>query len=364
MHATSTEARERLSVELERALMRALRSTYEEINGSFFKFRLRRPVLLLVDSDSRLGRWISDTRTLELSRGLVLTQGWGVVVEVLKHEMAHQFVDEVLGEREEAAHGPAFRALCEERGIDSSASGLPGVAQKPAGDRRLLERISRLLALAESPNEHEAQAAMAAAQRLMLKYNVESVSRAQAVYAFRHLGVPTGRVSEALRILSLILGDFFFVEAIWVPVWRPLEGKRGSVLEVCGSLENLELAEYAYAFLTHTSERLWLDYKSREGIRRNAERRTFVAGVMAGFRDKLEKERKVHQKEGLVWVGDADLTHFFRARHPRVRWARYGAGERSDAYRHGREAGQKIVLHRGVSQGPSGSVRLLNGRRT
>jgi hypothetical protein len=39
---------------------------------------------------------------------------------------------------------------------------------------------------------------MAAAQRLMLKYNVESITEAGA-YSFRHLGEPTGRVSEALR---------------------------------------------------------------------------------------------------------------------------------------------------------------------
>lgn len=354
-----------LSVELERALARALRSTYDDLNGTFFKFALKRPVLLLVDSDSSLGRWHGESRSIELSRALVLEKGWGVLIEVLKHEMAHQYVDEVLGQSEEAAHGPAFRALCRERGIDPSATGIPVAKEAVSGDARLLERIAKLLALAESPNEHEAQAAMAAAQRLMLKYNVEQVTapRAGRAYSFRHLGEPTGRVSEALRTLALILHEYFFVEAIWVPVWRPLEGKRGTVLEVCGSLENLQLAEYVHAFLVHTSERLWLDHKKREGIRKNAERRTFVAGVMAGFRDKLSRERRVHKEEGLVWVGDADLDSYFRARHPRVRWARYGAGSRSDAYQRGREAGQKIVLHRGVSSGPSSTVPMLSGRR-
>jgi hypothetical protein len=352
-----------LSVELERALARALRSTYDDLNGTFFKFALKRPVLLIVDSDTCLGRWHGDSRSIEICRALVLERGWGVVVEVLKHEMAHQYVDEVLGQSDEAAHGPAFRALCRERGIDASATGIPTARDAVTGNPRLLERIAKLLALAESPNEHEAQAAMAAAQRLMLKYNVESITQAGRAYSFRHLGEPTGRVSEALRTLALILHEYFFVEAIWVPVWRPLEGKRGTVLEVCGSLENLQLAEYVHAFLTHTSERLWVDHKKRERIRRNAERRTFLAGVMAGFRDKLARERRMHKEEGLVWVGDADLDHYFRQRHPRVRWARYGAGARSDAYQRGREAGQKIVLHRGVSQGPSKAVPMLSGRR-
>ena len=36
-------------------------------------------------------------------------------------------------------------------------------------------------------------------------------------------------------LLGAILGKHFFVEVIWVPVYRPLEQKRGSVLEVCGT---------------------------------------------------------------------------------------------------------------------------------
>jgi Protein of unknown function (DUF2786)/SprT-like family len=355
----------RLSTELERLALRALRAAFDDANGTFFAHKLRRPVFALGDSDSELGRWLSAGRRLELSRSLLTAQGWGVVLEVLKHEMAHQFVDEVLGLREESAHGPAFRGVCSERGIDARASGMPRAARATAGDGRLLERIAKLLALAESPNVHEAQAAMAAAQRLILKYNLDQATHgARASYSFRHLGAPTGRVSEHERILAVILGDHFFVEAIWVPVWRPLQGKRGSVLEVCGSLENLEMAEYVHSFLGHTAERLWRDYKRAHSIRKNAERRTFLSGVMSGFRDKLTKQTRAHREQGLVWVGDSDLGRYFRLRHPRVRWTHYGCGDRSSAWAHGREAGQRIVLHRGVKQGPSGAVRLLGaGRR-
>jgi len=79
----------------------------------------------------------------------------------LKHEMAHQFVHEVLGEQE-APHGPAFRATCARLGIDQRAGGLPQPAQS-ADQRRLLERVHKLLALAQSDNQHEAEAAAAAA---------------------------------------------------------------------------------------------------------------------------------------------------------------------------------------------------------
>jgi hypothetical protein len=356
---------ERLSGELERAALHAIIRTWEDLNGALFRFQLTRPALEFVASSSRLGRWHGGLRVIEIARSLLLDHGWGVLVEVLKHEMAHQYVDEVLGQPDDAMHGVVFRRVCEERGIDPSAAGVPRVDERAPPDQHLLERIAKLLALAESSNEHEAQAAMSAAQRLMLKYNIDlAVSGRVPAYGFRHLGEPSGRVNEAQRILAGILGDHFFVQTIWVPVWRAQAGRRGSVLEICGSQANLELAEYVHAFLNVTAERLFREYRSGPSGR-GAKRLTFVAGVMSGFRERLERERKKSKAEGLVWVGDAALDGFFRKRHPRIRWTRYAVGHGSEAYAHGREAGERIVLHRGITDNSRAhTTRLLgSGKR-
>src|SRR5437588_8774831 len=168
------EARtERLNGELERAALHAILRTWEDLNGALFRFQLRRPAVMLVDSNARLGLWHGGLRVIEIARSLLLDHGWGVLVEVLKHEMAHQYVDEILGQPDDAMHGAAFRRVCEERGIDASASGAPSLNDTSSADQHVLERIAKLLALAESSNEHEAQAAMSAAQRLMLKYNID-----------------------------------------------------------------------------------------------------------------------------------------------------------------------------------------------
>src|SRR5262249_6428029 len=162
--------------------------------------------------------------------------------------------------------------------IDAAAAGMPEAAA--AGDpeaMKVFERISKLLALAESANQHEAQAAMAAAQRLMLKHNIDSVNaRAERGYTFRHLGEPTGRVTEAERIVSALLGSHFFVETIWVPAYRPAEGKWGSVLEVCGTPPNVEMAAYVHDFLHRTAGQLWRDHKRAAHIAGDRERRTFL----------------------------------------------------------------------------------------
>lgn len=355
---------ERLSSELERAAVRAIVRAWEDLNGALFRFQLTRPALELVDSSSRLGRWHGGLRVIEIARSLLHDHGWGVLIEVLKHEMAHQYVDEVLGQPDDAMHGAAFRRVCQERGIDPSAAGVPGKSKQPSAEQPLLERIAKLLALAQSSNEHEAQAAMSAAQRLMLKYNIDlAVSGLEPAHGFRHLGEPSGRINEAQRILAGILADHFFVQTIWVPVWRAAQGKRGSVLEICGSDANLELAEYVHSFLNVTAERLFREYrKSPAGG--GAKRLTFVAGVMSGFRERLERERKKSKAEGLVWVGDAALDVFFRKRHPRIRWTRYAVGHGSEAYARGREAGERIVLHRGITDNSAaGRPRLLGSSK-
>ncbi|MET0591197.1 MAG: DUF2786 domain-containing protein [Polyangiaceae bacterium] len=362
----------RLTVELEAALLRELRTTYDELNHSYFKRALRSPEIKISDSARRLGQWDLAHRRIELARSLFVKESWGTVVEVLKHEMAHQYVHEIIGRIDEPSHGPAFREVCERLGIDSRAAGVPQASSEDKDRGRehhvkVLERIAQLLALAQSSNVHEAQSATSLAQKLMLKYNVESAAiGARSGYEFRHLGVPSGRVTESERLLSIILGQHFFVEVIWVPVYRPLEKKRGHVLEICGTRPNLEMASYVHAFLTRSAENLWAEHKRTHGIKGNRDRRTYLSGVMDGFRDKLQAETKHHREQGLVWVGDADLSKYFRKRHPHIRHTRAAGPARNAAHGAGRNAGRRLVLHRGINEGPSagGAARLLPARRS
>src|SRR5690606_23924384 len=152
---------------------------------------------------------------------------------------------------------------------------------------------------------------------------------------FRHIGRPTGRRSAGERVLGLILSEPSFVEVIWVPVWRPLEGKRGNVVEACGTPENLEIAAYVYDCLTHTADRLWVEHKRARSIKKDPERQSFLYGVMRGFHSKLEAEARAAQAEGLVWVGDADLERYCRARHPYTRTSQLRVQGHGQAYRAG-----------------------------
>jgi hypothetical protein len=352
-----------LHVDLEVALLAELRRNYDWENWARFKRRLTAPVIALTDTRGRLGQWVRATRRLELSRPLVLERPWPEVVSVLGHEMAHQFVDEVLGIHDEAAHGATFQRVCEGLGLDGRAVGAPVPAEPGAGTEvdRVLERIRKLLALAGSANQHEAEIAMRRAHELMLRHNVEATAaRTARRYEVRHLGDPRRRGTRTEAAIASLLTEFFFVEVIRIPVYLPEVGKRGAVYEVVGAHANVEMAVHVYEFLGATADRLWEANRGDARIKSGRDRHVYHVGVIRGFRDRLADERRELTGTGLVWRGDADLGRFYRARHPRITSQRRG-GRGGEALEAGREAGREVVLHKPVSGGGGGggAPRLL-----
>jgi hypothetical protein len=351
-----------LTVELEAALVRELCRLYDHRNELHFGGKLKKPVLVLSDTEKRLGQWTQARRTLELSRPLVLTRPWLEVTSVLEHEMAHQYVDEVLRILDEPPHGPTFTRVCIERGIDARAAGaLVGASLEARIEDRVIVRIRKLLALAGSENQHEAEVAMKKAHELMLRYNIEQAATAHG-YDVIHLGAPSRRANPVELEVMGIISEFFFVEVIRVPVYLPRSGVHAQAFEIMGTRENVAMAEHVYAFLLATADRLWRENRGDRRVRGGRDRLAYQCGVIRGFRDKLVGERRELKGQGLVWVGDGNLDDFFHARYPRVtRRRRYV--RQSGAHAAGREAGRQVVLHRPVSSsGTGGGTRLLPGR--
>lgn len=350
-----------MTAELEAALVREVRRMWVGYNILYFHRAMKPPRFDLGDEQTRLGSWNLGTRTLTLSRRLCREQPWGVVCEVLKHEMAHQYAHEVLGARDETAHGPAFRHVCERLRIDAASKGLPADhGDVDEGRSRVVRRIQKLLALAQSPNVHEAEAAMNAARRLMLEHNL--ATPADGSYRFLQIGRVSGRIAEHERLLANLLAEHFFVEVIWAPAYDVPTGKNGRVLEVCGTEGNLEMAAWVHGFLLETAERLWREHRRAQGIRGDRDRQTYLSGVMRGFGDKLAEGARQCREEGLVWVGDPGVMTYMRARYPRMRTVRFGGRTISDAWEHGHAAGREIVLHKPVTaSGEARGPRLLGG---
>ncbi len=336
---------------LERALLGAVSREWVNLNHDRFRGALRAPVFGLMgrpdERGGNLGLWSSLGRSIQLDRAFVAQSPWTAVREVLLHEMAHQFVDEVYHVREESPHGPTFQAVCGRFGIDARASGTPepGGGSEP-GTPRIVERVRKLLALATSANQHEAEAAMNAAQALLLRYNLDISGTTADRVAVQTVGEAALRHSEEEKTLGGILSKHFFVRGLWIPAFLVERAAWGTVLEICGTRENVEMAVYVHGFLQTTTLRLWEQHGV--GHTRTALAR-FRAGAYLGFFQKLNEQATRHAETGLVWVGDPGVNAVFEQLHPHIRNVRSSGFRRDSDYQEGKLAGRGIVLNRPIA---------------
>lgn len=356
--------------QLKSAWVRQLRDDWKNANYTYFKDRMRLPNIGLMDSSSLLGLWKGGYhRSLTISDFLIRNHPWELVLEVLYHEMAHQFVEEILGIRDALPHGEAFRRICLEHEIDHTASGelQPWVERRTKGcavdpeNRRVLDKIQKLLALAQSANRHEAESAMEKAHDLLLKHNLSLLeARAKGGYIHKQIG-EVGRKNPMKSLIGTIIGQFFFVETIWVFGYCPRTNAKGRALEIYGKPENVEMAEYVHDYLNNVSESLWREYRKEKELSGNKHRRTFIYGLLAGFYEKLDYRDAVNRSDKLIWKGDPNLREFFRRKNPKIRNSRFLHSKScEDAYASGKARGKTLVVHKGVQEGKSGKVRLLS----
>jgi Protein of unknown function (DUF2786)/SprT-like family len=349
---------------------------YKDYDYLCFQFRLKlRPPLIKVEpSSSRWGLWDPVTRTITLSVRLIETYAWDVVLEVLKHEMAHQITDEIYGAKD--AHGPLFRRACLGLGMaewamraETDFADLGRLARREEPDEptaRLLSRIEKLLALATSSNEHEALLAMEKVQELYEKYQLDRLESAKkSDFVYRTISLQKRRIERFHYLIGSLLRDHFFVRVIFCSVFDPRDQCEYKALELMGTQESVQMAEYVYYFLKNQAHSLWNEYR-RAHQKSGRSKNSYVIGVLSGFREKLERDRaergKTSTKTGkaLVLAANEALEKFVSYRYPRLTSVRRGTSLRDgSSYRDGVEEGWKLILKKGIETSEERSGKLL-----
>lgn len=332
--------------EYENAALKNIALQWAEFNRQIFGNSLKKPSFQLHEGRSRLGFWQPQFRTISLSKDLIMAEPWYRVLAVLKHEMLHQFIEESMGGAELPPHGDLFQSMKKKFGIEEfEEMGLEDRPQEHTPSK-VMEKIRKLLQLAESDQLNEAQNAMKMANQLMLKWNIEQGQiKKKKKYQIRQLGKP-GRIMLIHKMLSAILRDFFFVETIWVHSYDVMKSKWGRVLEITGQKENVELSEYVYHYLINLSEQLWKEHKRHSAGHRG----NFLYGIMLGFYEKLESQVTFNEEEkSLVWQGDPWLREYFEKRHPRRGQLQSSKMSlHQDSLKAGKAKGKDIVIAKGL----------------
>lgn len=325
-----------------------LDQAWSDINQTCLGGQLHKPTFQIDTHKSRHGFWNLETRTLGISANLLLRHSETEVLDVLKHEMAHQYADEVLGAsklNDETAHGSGFRHAANRLGIQHHAR---YAAHQEAGP--ILRRIQKLLALTQSDNPHEAQAAMMRARTLMQQYELDA-GWEQTAFFHQFLGKPVGRKSLQQQLISSILVRFFNIAAIWVGSHLVVNGKNVWLLEISGTPSQLEIAQYVYVFLLRELEDLWRYHRARNpGVKGQKLKRDFQIGVLKGLIEKLDAQDTpaASSRTDLILQKQQKLDLFLKQRYPQMRSGRRMTYRKSDAFQAGKEQGKQLDIHKGI----------------
>jgi hypothetical protein len=283
------------------------------------------------------------------------------VRDVLLHEMAHQFADQVLKVVNEPPHGAMFRKACRLLRANPKASGSYAplwdriLQYSPTHEDKILQRVKKLMALAESRNHHEAEAAMAKAHELIAKYNIDFLNydkKRDFISVF--VGKPALRHSREVYYLARLLLDFYFVEGIWVPAYVLEKGKMGRVLEITGTAQNIKIASYIYDFVRHFISSQWNDYNRKKEF--NRYRRTdFAVGIIEGFRSKLELQESTKKEDqiesAVVKIEDPLLRRHVTYKYPRITsFTRKVSNEDQNILKDGMKIGRKLIISKGITE--------------
>ncbi len=334
--------------------------------------QMRRPLFRLSDMKQCLGYWSKSKREICLSIDFVLNHPWDSIKDVLLHEMAHQLASEVFSGEDESAHGPIFQEACLLLRANPKASGKYRTLHEQiqydsvATEDKIIIRIKKLMALAESRNQNEAEAAMAKARLLIKKYNVQLIQTdAKRGYKSIFLGFPRLRHSSDEYYLANLIIDYYFVKGVWVSAFVLDKGKMGRVLEISGTDKNLMIAEYVYMFIKLYCNRKWDEYKVGT-LYNHYHRIDFSTGIIKGFRQKLEDQdngRSAVEGWEMVVVEDSRLRQFVDYKYPNLKTTLKYSGHRSPAVEaDGIAIGRNLVISKGINESSRVAPFLLEER--
>lgn len=218
----------------------------------------------------------------------------------------------------------------------------------------LIDTIRRLLALGRSPNEHEAQAAIAKAQELLLKHGLDLKEiEASSRDDWHERPIWQGsRIPSEVAFVADIVQTFFFVQ---IAFGRRRRGEAGPArVYLFGRPHHVAIAEHVFAFLRESFRDLWREYSERHRADGKSAR-PFFAGLRDGFAERLRYERRCQVQN----FGDRRaLTEYkgaiereWQRRNPQAKTARRAPlAWRPAVYLAGVEQGREIRLRQAIAK--------------
>ncbi len=329
-----------------------------EVRRTRFVFKNRLyPIQVVIFEGHELGHFIQSYYQIGLNKNLLYLAKDSVIRDILKHEIAHYLTFLNFGSC--ASHGKEFHSICEQYGFPPEVSkatlNISEANENKEGDivsEKILDRVKKLLTLAQSSNLHEAELATLKANEILLRHNLSSIPNEQeTIYLERFMHQK--RKDAKMEAIVEIIKHF---------IVRPVisYGQETCCLEVSGSLTNVKLASYVIHFLLREMDLLWMEAKNSHKLEGLRAKNSFFYGLAKGFQLKIEASKnqfEVSDKKSLVLV-EKDLIKKTQMIYRRLSSATSHSQIDSKAKDVGIERGKNLNIRPGVES--QGSTRFLS----
>lgn len=173
-------------------------------------------------------------------------------------------------------------------------------------DSAVVERLKKLMRLASSDNQNEAELALQRARNIALENQLDLAcidawndTKEEEQYIKEDFSTGTFRKPVTDSFVVQILIKHFNVKILtWNGVRR--EGVR---MIFIGKKSDVETAKYVYNFLGETMMRLWKGYRKQNPEVTTTARGSYFYGLQNGLDDKLTSSREEKEKEKFQNVG-------------------------------------------------------------
>ena len=251
------------------------------------------PLNIVVFEDNRkLGFFDKAYYTLGINKSLMYEANDGVLKNIIRHELAHCLTSILYNGN--LSHASEYREVCRRfnwgpevyhaySNVKTDNESFTHLAHD-----KLISKVKKLLCLTSSSNAHEAESATMKANELLIRYNLkhiplESEQEDNETCLKRVLSMR--RKSAKLTCICDILRTFLVC-----PVFN--YGVGITYLEVVGSRNNVELAEYVAHFLDRELETLWNHHKKNHPHLKGLKKKnSFFKGVSEGYVQKIKQNR-------------------------------------------------------------------------
>lgn len=333
--------------------------------------------VVVFDRAQMMGYFDPNELCIGLHHSLMTEAKWPVVLNVLRHELAHylRWIDN--GQQPDSTpHGAEFRALCASFGwgpeVFRAAANIAVENDAVEGDLKtdeLMAKVKKLFALAESANPHEAELATRKANELIVKYNLgflDGNSQAAASQAFSQLvdkEVLTFRRRSQKHVAIMRILETFGVFTVF----------SSTKIRVTGPEASVGVAEYVAQFLDRKLETLYLMAKKADPkLRGVTMKNSFFRGIGEGYLQKIRQDQagsssvSVAGETTAISLGaqlqqyqDTLADYVRQWVYPDLSTAKSSSKVHRDSMLLGQEVGQTLHIAQPITSGEQTQTRFL-----